>query len=390
MAQDSVALTGQSVNLLAARTLPVAQGSVTLSGQAVNLLAARTLPVAQGSVALSAQDVNLIYSGGGAKVLTVDQGTISLSGQSVNLLAARTLPVAQGSVTLTAEPVNLLFGRTLAVDQGSITLTAEPVSLLAARTLAVTQGNVALTAQNVTLIYSAGGAVLVVDQDTISLSGQAVNLLANRTLTVDQAYLSLTAAGQGTTQITATVVTSSILGRYTNNGGPGDTFTGLIGGTITVNGHTFVVGDSVLVSRSVNLANGLYVCTVDGSDGSAAVFVRDSRMVSAAAIANTVVTASAFDTTNGGNSYINGVNGPITFGTTPLTFVQTWPVNLLASRKALVDQGTITLTPYNVSLTYSGATHPDTVFAVRCINGQRTVRAQNTSRWVRAARTQGG
>jgi len=174
-------------------TLTVAQGSISLSGQSVNLLATRTLPVAQGSVTLTAEPANLLA----ARTLTVDQGSISLSSQSVNLVAARTLPVAQGSVALTDQSVNLFAARTLTVDQGSVALTGQAVTLTysgsGAKVLTVDQGTISLSGQAVNLVYSGGAKVLAVDQDTITLSAQSANLLASRKTLVDQGAITLTA-----------------------------------------------------------------------------------------------------------------------------------------------------------------------------------------------------
>lgn len=326
-----------------AYTLAVDQGSVSLSGQAVNLLAARTLPVAQGSVTLTAEPANLLAG----RVQVVDQGTVNLSAQSVNLLAGRSLPVAQDSVALTGQSVNLLAARTLPVAQGSVTLSGQAVNLLAARTLPVAQGSVALSAQDVNLIYSGGGAkVLTVDQGTISLSGQSVNLLAARTLPVAQGSVTLTAepvnllfgrtltVSQGTIALTAEPV------------------------------NLLAVRTLPVVQASVALTAQAVTLTYSGSG--AKVLTVDQGTISLSGQAVNLVYS-------GGAKVLAVDQDTIT--------LSAQSANLLASRKIAVDQGAITLTAYNVNLTYSGAPVSRAVIAIRCLNGNR---------WVRAARTPGG
>lgn len=282
-----------------AYTLAVDQGSVSLSGQAVNLLAARTLPVAQGSVTLTAEPANLLAG----RVQVVDQGTVNLSAQSVNLLAGRSLPVAQDSVALTSQTVNLLATRTLTVDQGSVALTGQAVTLTysgsGSKTLTVDQGTISLSAQAVNLVAN---RTLAVTQGSVALTGQTVNLVAARTLTVDQGSVALT--GQAVTL----------------------TYSGSGAKVLTV--------DQGTISRTGQAVNLVY-------SGGAKVLAVDQDTI-------TLSAQSA---------------------------------NLLASRKIAVDQGAITLTAYNVNLTYSGAPVSRAVIAIRCLNGNR---------WVRAARTPGG
>lgn len=396
VATATLSLTAEPVSSLQiAMGMPVAQASLALTAEPITSLSRGiNFAVAQASLSLTAEPVTSLQIAMG---MPVQQATLSLTAEPItSFQIAMSMPVAQGSLTLTAEPITALSrGINFAVAQASLSLTAEPItSLQIAMSMPVVQASLTLTAEPVNLTYTPssppppppppGTYVMDVATATLSLTAEPVGINAALGMDVAPAYMSLTAAGQGTTAITATVVTSFILGNWTNNGGAGDTFVWGFTGTLTVQGRTFQVGDTVLVNRATNLSNGLYVCTADGTGAQTVTFVRDSRMVSAAAIQDTMVTASSFDNTNGGTSWINGVAGPITFGTTRLKFVQTYPVTFGISVSIPVATATLSLTAQPVMLVYSnGAVIPYHAVTVRCIDPGRTVRCLDGGRRVR-------
>lgn len=169
-------------------TLTVTPGSYAVSGQSVNLRAARKLSVTQGTYALAGQPVAI----GVGRKLAVTQGSYALSGQPVVLRAARRLSVTQGNYALNGQNVTLTkaSASSLGVTPGAYSLSGQSVTLLASRKLTATQGAYSLSGQNVTLTKSAAGG-LNVTAGSYSLNGQSVGLNTARRLSVAQGAYAL-------------------------------------------------------------------------------------------------------------------------------------------------------------------------------------------------------
>lgn len=190
----SYALTGQSVGLLASRTLAAGHGSYALTGQTVSLLRLFTLTAAQGAYALSGQAVALAVS----RMLSAGQGSYTLTGQAVSLLASRVLAAEQGSYALTGQTVGFTYtplgSYNLLADAGSYALTGQAVGLLASRVLAAEAGSYSLSGQAVGLTYSPAGASysLTVEQGSYALTGQDIAFARTYVLTAAAGSYTLT------------------------------------------------------------------------------------------------------------------------------------------------------------------------------------------------------
>lgn len=144
--------------------------------------------------------------------------------------------------------------------------------------------------------------------------------------------------GGGSSTVVATVYTTIVLGHFANNGGPGDTFTGLTGGPLVVSGRTLAVGDTVLLNRGTTVANGLYVVTVDGSTGAAVVLVRDTRLQTAEQLQSTLILVGPLDSTFSFSTWFCATTG-ITMGTTAFTFRQVNGTNQISPGSGITISG---------------------------------------------------
>ena len=127
------------------------------------------------------------------------------------------------------------------------------------------------------------------------------------------------------TSVVATVIaTSPFSVNYANSGGPGDTLKPrfIFPGGLTVDGYVLQVGDTVLINFNTAIYSGLYICTVDGISDGRWVLTRDSRMITAAQIQNTIVTAGGTGTSLKFTMWLCSNVGNVTVGTTPIAFRQ--------------------------------------------------------------------
>jgi hypothetical protein len=275
---------------------------------------------------------------------------------------------------------------TLDVATATLSLTAEPItSLQIAMSMPVAQSSLTLTAEPVNLTYTPsspppppGTYVMDVATATLSLTAEPVGINAAMNMAVAPAYLSLTAAGQGTTAITATVVGSPSNLNFANFGGPGDTlkpkfpFAGV--GPI-FDSYTMQAGDTVFMKGGASLLNGLYSWDGGGLSDGRWTLTRDTRLQTVSQLQTTMVTAGPLGATNANTSWINSNVGPITFGTTPLSFAQTYPVSFGIAVSIPVATATLSLSAQPVMLVYSNGTIiPYHAVTVRCIDPGRRVR----------------
>lgn len=380
-------------------TLDVATATLSLTAEPVtSLKIAMGMAVAQASLALTAEPITSLQI---AMSMPVQQATLSLTAEPIpSFQIAMSMPVAQGSLTLTAEPITALSrGINFAVAQASLSLTAEPItSLQIAMSMPVVQASLTLTAEPVNLTYTPssppppppppGTYVMDVATATLSLTAEPVGINAALNMAVAPAYLSLTAAGQGTTAITATVVGSPSNLNFANFGGPGDTlkpkfpFAGV--GPI-FDSYTMQAGDTVFMKGGGgSLLYGLYSWDGGGLSDGRWTLTRDTRLQTVAQLQTTMVTAGPLGATNAGTSWINSNVGPITFGTTPLSFAQTYPVSFGIAVSIPVATATLSLSAQPVMLVYSNGTIiPYHAVTVRCIDPGRTVRCLDGGRRVR-------
>jgi len=125
-------------------------GSYTISGQDVDLLHDRNIPIESGSYTITGQDVDLVYSFG--FILSADPGSYTISGQDVDLLHNRVLPVEPGSYAITGRDIDLIHTQIL--EPGSYTISGQPVDLLHNKKVGAGAGSYAITGQDVTLTFT--------------------------------------------------------------------------------------------------------------------------------------------------------------------------------------------------------------------------------------------
>ena len=144
------------------------------------------------------------------------------------------------------------------------------------------------------------------------------------------------------------------LGATYNNGvdGVGATLTAFSTGQLIVDGVTVIAGDRILVYHQTNQAeNGVYEVQDPGSGGSQWVLVRAADADTyALKDPNSLGQGDAFfvqgGNTGAGELYVCNTVGPITFGSTPITFVQVSASPVYSAGARLTLSGTqFSLTP---------------------------------------------
>ena len=161
--------------------------SVAISGQSVSLNAARAIQATEASIAVSGQSSDLLF----ARTIQVGMAAFSIPGQSVDLLFSRAIQASPAAITITGESSSLLLSRVLAADPGALALSGQPADLLLARRIVATEATVILTGESVDLIYGASGAnILTVSPGTVTISGQSANLLISRVIQADPGQIS--------------------------------------------------------------------------------------------------------------------------------------------------------------------------------------------------------
>lgn len=125
---------------------------------------------------------------------------------------------------------------------------------------------------------------------------------------------------------TATVATVTALPtNIYNNGtsGVGATLIGVATGVLTIDSYVVALGDYVLVTNEVSLANnGLYQCTTAGAVGIAYVLTRAVDMNTPSEFSGAFVPVSYQGTINKNSLWLCNPVGAVTIGTTPIPFTQ--------------------------------------------------------------------
>lgn len=124
----SYAITDQTVGLAVGYVVPVAAAGFTVTDQTINLTADRQLPVAAASFAVTGQDVTLTYTSSGY-TLPVDAASTGVTGQNVTLAVGHVVPVAAASVAFTGQDVGFAQPRALLASPASFTVTGQDITL---------------------------------------------------------------------------------------------------------------------------------------------------------------------------------------------------------------------------------------------------------------------
>lgn len=186
-------------------TLTLAQGVYTITGQALNMLAARVLPLGQGSYTVTGQPINLVR---GYK-LALAQGVYSISGQAVNLLRGYRLALAQGSYSIAGQALGMLAARKLILTQGVYSIAGQSLAMLAARKMALAQGAYSITGQ---VLGMFAGRRLPMAAGVYSVTGQPLSMLHRRILSLASGAYSI--IGQALTFLKGTVSQYGITPRF--------------------------------------------------------------------------------------------------------------------------------------------------------------------------------
>lgn len=181
----SYGITGQAVNLLAARKLSAASGSYTIAGQAANLRAARKLSAASGVYTLTGSDASLRKG----FVMAAVAGVYAIVGQAVNLLRSVRLVAAAGAYAITGQAVNLKVNRILRAAAGAYAITGQDASLRKGFVMAAAAGVYAIAGQAVNLLRNRR---LLAASGAYAITGSPVGLLWNRRLRAESGSYSIT------------------------------------------------------------------------------------------------------------------------------------------------------------------------------------------------------
>jgi hypothetical protein len=123
----------------------------------------------------------------------------------------------------------------------------------------------------------------------------------------------------GTYKAAVQEATTTGLPNYTYSPG---IISGINTGILTIDGIAVQQNDSVLVKNQGGANNGIYVCTTAGSQGASYVLTLRSDFNSAANIAAGDTVSVLQGVVNANTTWVLTNAGPITVGTTPLTFAQ--------------------------------------------------------------------
>lgn len=319
-----------------------------------------TASIAQGTVSLTPETLPSVSLSANASIA---QGSVSLTPETVTITRSVNATITQGSVALTAETLpSVSLSANASIAQGSVSLTPETITATIVPaspppppgtiTANIVQATVNLSPQTVTPTATFGVSI---SQGSVSLTPQTVTTTRAVGASVSTGYVSLTAAGQGTTQVIATVVGSPSNLNFANFGGPGDTlkpkfpFAGV--GPV-FDSYTMQAGDTVFMKGGASLLNGLYSWDGGGLSDGRWTLTRDTRLQTVSQLQTTMVTAGPAGATNAGTSWINSNVGPITFGTTPLSFAQTGPitVTVVPSANVSIVQAGVTITAFPIQV----------------------------------------
>jgi hypothetical protein len=134
-----------------------------------------TLDVLPATVAITGQSISLVAS----RNLAVNPATVAIAGQSISLVLTRKISVNPATVTIVGQSVALAVGRKIAVSPATVPIAGQVIALAVGRKLNVTPATVAIAGQNVDLVYTpvAGAFTLDVLPATVAITGQSVALV---------------------------------------------------------------------------------------------------------------------------------------------------------------------------------------------------------------------
>ena len=137
---------------------------------------------------------------------------------------------------------------------------------------------------------------------------------------VDSTIQGLNPKGEATYSTTAALPACT----YSNGtAGVGATLTATSNGVLTIDGGTVALGDTILVRHQLsNLQNGLYVCTTEGSAGSAFVLTRSTLMDVSTEYVGAFIVVGPLGTTYSNSLWLCTNTTAPTVGTTGITFSQ--------------------------------------------------------------------
>lgn len=234
-----------------------------------------------------------------SKTLTLVTGTSSdIPAVSIDGAGAINLPLKTASLPLQTDASKNIVSAAINLNSSQVTGLLQPANI------ADLSGTYELVANKSTDVNLGTSNTLYPTQ--LAVKTFVTNISASQTPKAPNSY-----------------ATTAALAANTYNNGAG-TITINTTGTVTVDGHVTVLGDSILIKdESITSHNGFYTVTTAGAVGVAGVFTRRTDFDAASEIVSGAFTFVRGGSQNIGTQWTQNSASVTTIGTDPITFVQT-------------------------------------------------------------------